>query len=124
MTARNGKYGHAHRRDRRLWATRVELGQVVCRRCGKRILAGHRWDLGHSDDGSSSRPEHAYCNRRAGAAGTNEIRRIKEHGWAPRVLEEAPEDDPEHGIYWGPPDEYGNYRRWSRAWYDWRSEAA
>jgi hypothetical protein len=27
-------------------------------------------------------------------------------------------DDPESGIYWGPPDENGVCRRWSRAWFD------
>jgi hypothetical protein len=33
------------------------------------------------------------------------------------------DDDPERGIYWGPPSEPGGKpRRWSRPWFDWRSE--
>jgi HNH endonuclease len=33
------------------------------------------------------------------------------------------EDDPERGIYWGPPSEVGGTpRRWSRHWFDWRPE--
>jgi 5-methylcytosine-specific restriction endonuclease McrA len=32
-------------------------------------------------------------------------------------------DDPEAGVFWGPPDEQtGEPRRWSRPWFDWRSE--
>jgi hypothetical protein len=32
-------------------------------------------------------------------------------------------DDPEAGVFWGPPDEQtGEPRRWSRPWYDWRAE--
>jgi len=33
------------------------------------------------------------------------------------------DDDPERGIYWGPPSEPGGVpRRWSRHWFDWRRE--
>jgi hypothetical protein len=33
------------------------------------------------------------------------------------------DDDPERGIYWGPPSEPGGTpRRWSRHWFDWRPE--
>jgi 5-methylcytosine-specific restriction endonuclease McrA len=32
-------------------------------------------------------------------------------------------DDPEAGVFWGPPDERtGEPRRWSRHWFDWRPE--
>ena len=32
-------------------------------------------------------------------------------------------DDPERGIFWGPPSEPGGTpRRWSRHWFDWRPE--
>jgi hypothetical protein len=31
------------------------------------------------------------------------------------------EDDPENGVFWSPPDGLVQ-RRWSRAWFDWRSE--
>ncbi len=122
ISGNGDKYGHRHRRERKLWAARVELERVVCRRCGTTIRRSEPWDLGHSEDGSPSRPEHQKCNRAAGAARTNEIRRLKERGWAPRVLEDAPTDDPERRIYWGPPNVHGEYLRWSRAWYDWRSE--
>jgi HNH endonuclease len=33
------------------------------------------------------------------------------------------EDDPESGIFWGPPTEPGGKaQRWSRHWFDWRAE--
>jgi hypothetical protein len=28
-------------------------------------------------------------------------------------------DDPAR-VFWGPPDKTGNYRLWSRAWFEWR----
>lgn len=34
----------------------------------------------------------------------------------------TPADDPERGIFYGPPDDWtGEPTRWSRAWYDWRN---
>ena len=32
------------------------------------------------------------------------------------------EDEPENGIFWGPKQPNGHYTRWSRPWFDWRSE--
>ena len=32
------------------------------------------------------------------------------------------EDDPEAGVYWGPKQPNGMHTRWSRPWFDWRSE--
>jgi hypothetical protein len=32
------------------------------------------------------------------------------------------EDDPEAGIFWGPKQPSGMMTRWSRPWFDWRSE--
>ena len=33
------------------------------------------------------------------------------------------QDDPERGIYWGPPSDItGRPMRWSRPWHDWRNE--
>jgi hypothetical protein len=35
------------------------------------------------------------------------------------------DDDPERGIYWGPPSEPGGTpRRWSRHWFDWRPRSS
>lgn len=62
-------YGPEHRRERRRWAGQVALGNVACARCGRLIEPGTPWDLGH-DDHDRTRyqgPEHARCNRLAGA---------------------------------------------------------
>jgi HNH endonuclease len=41
---------------------------------------------------------------------------------SPPDYEEELEDDPERGIFWAPPGRPRASRRWSRAWFDWRSE--
>jgi hypothetical protein len=42
---------------------------------------------------------------------------------APTPAPEPFEDDPDRGIFWGPPSEPGGVpRRWSRHWFDWRPE--
>lgn len=57
-------YDVFHDRQRREWQPLVESGTVLCARCGRLILPGERWDLGHSDDRASwTGPEHSYCNR-------------------------------------------------------------
>ena len=58
-------YGREHRRLRAVLAERVERGGVLCARCGKPIVPGSRWALGHDDLDRSrySGPEHASCNR-------------------------------------------------------------
>jgi hypothetical protein len=60
-------YGADHKRRRRIVGRDVELGHAVCARCGRRILPGQAWDLGHNDFDRSryNGPEHAYCNRAA-----------------------------------------------------------
>lgn len=62
-------YGTRHRGLRAWWAPRVARGTVNCRRCGHPIRTGQPWDLGHDDhDRTTYRgPEHANCNRSAGA---------------------------------------------------------
>lgn len=62
-------YGADHKRARARWRPLVEAGQVDCWRCGRRIHPRAAWDLGHDDHdrGAYRGPEHAECNRRAGA---------------------------------------------------------
>lgn len=62
--ARRG-YGPAHQQLRKREARRVDAGGVLCARCGRPIIPGSDWDLGH-DDRDRSRytgPEHSACNR-------------------------------------------------------------
>jgi hypothetical protein len=62
----DARYGHRHRRLRAQLRQLVEAGQASCARCGKRILPGEAWDLGHADGDSPTAytgPEHARCNR-------------------------------------------------------------
>jgi hypothetical protein len=103
-------YGATHKRLRARWKPLVDSGQVACARCGRTIAPGTPWDLGHVDSDRSqyAGPEHQRCNRATAA------RRA-------RRSVSVPLDDPERGIFWGPPDESGQYRRWSRVWFDWRS---
>jgi hypothetical protein len=60
-------YGAEHQRKRRAWARRIASGeQVSCARCGRPILPGMYWDLGHLDGSGKSLysgPEHRACNR-------------------------------------------------------------
>jgi hypothetical protein len=60
------KYGTAHRRLRKQWASRVARGNVACTRCGELIDPRDRWDLDHVDGGGPMDyygPSHARCNR-------------------------------------------------------------
>lgn len=49
-----------------------------------------------------------------------QLRRREAANLAPAL--ERFEDDPERGIFWGPPGLDGRPTRWSRPWYDWRAE--
>lgn len=63
-TTKQRGYSGTHARTRRSLAPQVQTGTMTCARCGKLILPGQAWDLGHSDDRQSfSGPEHASCNR-------------------------------------------------------------
>jgi hypothetical protein len=58
-------YGNQHQRARKRWARIVAEGGAACARCGRAILPGMLWDLGHVD-GDRTRyagPEHRKCNR-------------------------------------------------------------
>lgn len=47
---------------------------------------------------------------------------MNEHDWSVAAPKDAV-DDPERGIFWGPPDpRTGLCCRWSRMWFDWRNE--
>ena len=68
-------YGQEHRAVRAAIAGRVNAGLECCVRCGLVIEAGTAWDLGHSEDRSRwTGPEHASCNRAAGARKANRRR--------------------------------------------------
>lgn len=114
-TVSNG-YGAKHKNLRRRWARKVARGEESCRRCGRLIIPGTPWDLGHSDIDRSvyTGPEHGKCNR-----GTSAHRKAERERRA-RVCV----DDPSRGLYWGPPDVSGNARPWSRAWFEWRAGEA
>src|SRR5262245_4219755 len=59
-------YGPRHQLRRRNAARRVERGEAVCPRCGKPIVPGTPWDLGHDDlNPEVEQPEHRSCNRGA-----------------------------------------------------------
>jgi hypothetical protein len=61
-------YNREHELERERWAPLVDAGQVACARCGQPIGPGTPWDLGHTDDRTAwTGPEHAGCNRAAGA---------------------------------------------------------
>jgi hypothetical protein len=100
------RYGHKHKKLRQAVAVQVAAGGVGCARCGGLIIRGDAWDLDHKDGGEGYLgPSHASCNRATASRG--------------RV--ESYEDDPERGIFWGPPDDRGGPpRRWSRPWFEWR----
>ena len=72
------------------WALALALpGRHECPRCGRPILAGPAWgggDLIDKADGGrltweNTRPEHAACNRAAGAARTHR-RHTRTRRWA------------------------------------------
>jgi hypothetical protein len=77
-------YGWRHQQLRALIERKMAQGVVfICARagCGKPILPGQPWDLGHGD-GDRTRyagPEHAFCNR--ATAGRRRPRRRTSRDW-------------------------------------------
>ena len=44
-------YGYSHQLRRKRWQERIDAGEDVhCWRCGKPILPGDEWHLGHDDN--------------------------------------------------------------------------
>ena len=67
-------YGGPHKELREQWATRINSGElVICAHpdCGKQILPGQEWDLGHNPDRTHSGPEHRACTSTRNAQGTS-----------------------------------------------------
>ena len=71
-------YGTTHRRIRSQWQQLINLGTIpICPRCKQPITPAQQWDLGHNDKRNGyNGPEHAHCNRQAGAINSN---RMREH---------------------------------------------
>jgi hypothetical protein len=82
-------YGGEHQALRRALSPYVPGSR--CWRCGRPILPGQPWDLGHDDDdpGSYRGPEHARCSRQAGARKGNRRRRERRERMVRMVAEVA-----------------------------------
>jgi hypothetical protein len=71
-TAARG-YDARHQAERARWQPAVDAGEAECHATvclwpSRRIPPGVDWDLGHTDDRTGwTGPEHARCNRAAGA---------------------------------------------------------
>jgi hypothetical protein len=72
-------YGSRHKKLREQPAKQVSAGTAVCWRCGRPILPGMPFDLGHSDvtPGAYAGLEHNFCNRSSGARKGNRMRRVR-----------------------------------------------
>ena len=74
-------YDAAHHRLRAQWKPAVDRGEVLCGACGRPIVPGTPWHLGHSADRSSAVPWHRLCNlqdAQAKAARTRSYKREPE----------------------------------------------
>lgn len=121
------RYGSKHQQVRKQVERSVVAGLAVCARCGGPIFPDEPWDLDHADgDGDGYLgPSHARCNRAtAGGARRSRGRGLLSRPQpSPPVSREVREDDPEKGVYWGPPDpRTGHQLRWSQPWFEWRGE--
>lgn len=72
-------YGGEHQRRRAEWCPLVEAGGVACARCGRVIIPGSAWHLGHTVDRTGYvGPEHARCNTQDGARRGNRLRAARQ----------------------------------------------
>src|SRR5262249_9802228 len=116
------------------WATKrlVDAGGYRCARGAACVFAegglggiiepGADWHYDHTDDGHGYLgASHKICNLRAaglksGGDGAKKLPAHRDPRWA---------DDPDAHRFYGPVQEFtGEPIRWSRAWWDWRREAA
>ena len=101
-TATQRGYGAPHKRLRARWQAAIDNGAApLCPRCHLPVTRGQAWDLGHNDrrDGYNG-PEHASCNRKAGAANSN---RMREH-WNKQEPTPPPESSTATGGGGTPPN--------------------
>jgi hypothetical protein len=67
VTQKQRGYGWNHEKLRKVWEPIVATGRVICAApdCGRPILPGQLWDLGHDrhDRSRYTGPEHRRCNR-------------------------------------------------------------
>ena len=73
-------YGRRHHATRLAWLPYVDTGTITCPKCNLPIQPGQTWDLGHQDNGTTQ-PEHAACNRSAGARAGNQARNKPSQRW-------------------------------------------
>lgn len=74
---------------RPIYRAAIKAGTGRCGRCGKPVLPGQKFDVGHIDPHgpltrANVRLEHAYCNRAAGGrqgAATTNAKRTKSKGF-------------------------------------------
>lgn len=85
-------YGQQHRKIRDSYRALVASGGALCARCMLPIDPSDAWDLGHDDQDRTlySGPEHARCNRHAGARNGGRVtarkRRVK--AWSRQWLDD------------------------------------
>jgi hypothetical protein len=91
-------YGADHQERRRRMLADIAAGRLpaICQRCGQGPKPGveWQWEAGHVQDvvlggGPEVRPEHRYCNRKAGAQTGAKIRKLKAEMVAQRRMAET-----------------------------------
>src|SRR4029079_15459690 len=95
--------GWRHQKLREHWKRVVASGSAVCARCGRPIVPGTPWDLGHVDGSEKTLyqgPEHRACNR-----GVRPAKRRQSFPWDGEPVQEQ-------RASWLSPDG----RPWSRDW--------